>query len=337
MCYESLLGLRDCTLTDPITGLYIDTLGITSPLLDQFITSQYQTGVELFEDKRSLAWRKVSSDFISRLSPMMKADTIIDSMRIGQVLTNSSNTDTALGAGNYGGIRVKIDPNSTSFLTFNLSDFSIAIPAASVDTEVLVFDMTTGLKIDSFIYSVGSVDQYINKNFKAKRRKADLAFVYESLVDTYRFTVKKGSCTDCGGNIKDAHICPFVDASGIQLTTDGTTILTSSSAKYTQGMSLVYNVNCDRDSWLCSIGSLLSLALAYGTAVEIYDYALTISPTKRVNTAVTITIDQLTQARSIAADKYNIELQSVLQNMRLPNDVHCFDCQRNIKYVTALP
>jgi len=337
MCYESLLGLRDCTLTDPITGLYIDTLGITSQLLDQFHTGQYQTGVELLQDKRSLAWRKVSSDFISRLSPMMKADTIIDSMRIGQVLTNSSNTDTALGAGNYGGIRVKIDPNSSSFLTFNLSDFSIAIPATSVDTEVLVFDMTTGLKIDSFIYSVGSVDQYINKNFKAKRRKADLAFVYESLVDTYRFTVKKGSCTDCGGNIKDAHICPFVDASGIQLTTDATTILTSSSAKYTQGMSLVYNVNCDRDSWLCSIGSLLSLALAYGTAVEIYDYALTISPTKRVNTAVTVTIDQLTQARSIAADKYNIELQSVLQNMRLPNDVHCFDCQRNIKYVTALP
>jgi hypothetical protein len=197
--------------------------------------------------------------------------------------------------------------------------------------------MTTGLKIDTFTYAVGSVDQYINKNFKAKRRKADLAFVYESLVDTYRFTVKKGSCTDCGGNIKDAHICPFVDASGIQLTTDGTTILTSSSAKYTQGMSLVYNVNCDRDSWLCSIGSLLSLALAYGTAVEIYDYALTISPTKRVNTAVSVTVEQLTQARSIAADKYNIELQSVLQNMRLPNDVHCFDCQRNIKYVTALP
>jgi hypothetical protein len=337
MCYESLLGLKDCTLTDPITGLYIDTLGITSPLLDQFITSQYQTGVELFEDKRSLAWRKISSDFISRLSPMMKADTIIDSMRIGQVLTNSSNVDPALGAGNYGGIRVKIDPNSSSFLAFNLSDFSIAIPASSVNTSILVFDMTTGLKIDTFTYAVGSVDQYINKNYFAKRRKADLAFVYESLVDTYRLTVKKGSCTDCGGNIKDAHICPFVDASGIQLTTDGTTILSSNVAKYTQGMSLVYNVNCDRESWLCSIGSLLSLVLAYGTAVEIYDYALTISPTKRVNTAVSVTIDQLTQARSIAADKYNIELQTVLQNMRLPNDVHCFDCQRNIKYITALP
>jgi hypothetical protein len=336
MCYESLLGLKNCT-TEPITGLYIDSLGITSPLLDQFITSQYQTGVELFEDKRSLAWRKVSSDFISRLSPMMKADTVIDSQRIGQVLTNSSNTDLALGVGNYAGIRIKIDPNSSSFLTFNLSDFSIAIPSSSVDTPILVFDMTTGLIVDSFMYSVGSVDQYINKNFKAKRRKLDLAFVYESLDDTYRFTVKKGSCTDCGGNIKEAHICPFVDAIGIQLTTDGTSVLSSTSAKYTQGMSMIYNVNCDRDSWLCSIGSLLSLALAYGTAVEVYDYALTISPTKRVNTAVSVTVEQLTQARSIAADKYNIELQTVLQNMRLPNDVHCFDCQKNIKYVTALP
>jgi hypothetical protein len=27
----------------------------------------------------------------------------------------------------------------------------------------------------------------------------------------------------------------------------------------------------------------------------------------------------------------------MLENMRLPDDNHCFDCRKNIKYVTALP
>jgi len=27
----------------------------------------------------------------------------------------------------------------------------------------------------------------------------------------------------------------------------------------------------------------------------------------------------------------------MLQNMRLPDDTHCWDCRKNMKYVTALP
>ena len=345
MCYDSLLGLQGCDRPEPTTGLYIDDLGINQTLLGQLITDQYNSGVELFEAKRAFAWRKMSTDILSRLSPMMKADTVVESKRIGQVVSNAANIDTAVGAGKYTGIRVTIDPNTTSFLNFYLSSFKIDIYTMSTPVEIFVYDMSTLKLIDSFFYQSEAVEQFIGKTFKANRRKMDLAFVYESLYDTTKMIPKKGSCTDCGGSLRAVHVCPFVDAIGIELTVSGTDVVSSKSKKYTQGMSLVYNVNCDREAWLCSIGGLMAMPLAYATAVEIYNYGLTISPNQRVNTTVSVNTgfatsdpnDGMIAGRDIAATRYNEELTAMLQNMRLPDDNTCFDCRKNMKYVTALP
>ena len=348
MCYDKLLGLKGCDRAEPTTGLYIDDLGINQTLLGQLITNQYKSGVELFDAKLAFAWRKMSSDMLSRLSPMMKADTVIDSKRIGQVLTNASNIDLALGAGKYAGIRVTIDPNQLSFLNFYLSSLQIDIYTMAVPVEIFVFDMQTQKLVGSFFYQSEAVEEFIGRTYKANRRKLDLAFVYESLYDTTKMITKKGSCYDCGGGIRSVHICPFVDAIGIELTTDGLNVLSSKAKKYTQGMSMLYNVNCDREAWLCSIGGLMAMPLAYATAVEIFNYGLQISPNQRVNTSVSVNIgskpfatadanDGMIAARDVAATRYNEELAAMLQNMRLPDDSNCFDCRKNMKYVTALP
>jgi hypothetical protein len=250
-----------------------------------------------------------------------------------------------VGAGKYTGIRVTIDPNTESFLNFYLSNFKIDIYTMAVPVEIFVYDMTTLKLIDSFFYQSEAVEQFIGKTFKANRRKLDLAFVYESLYDTTKMIPKKGHCFDCSGNVRGAHICPFVDAVGIELTVSGDDVISSKSKKYTQGMSLVYNVNCDREAWLCSIGGLMAMPLAYATAVEIYNYGLTISPNQRVNTTVSVNTgfatsdpnDGMIAGRDIAATRYSEELTAMLQNMRLPSDNTCFDCRRNMKYVTALP
>jgi hypothetical protein len=132
-----------------------------------------------------------------------------------------------------------------------------------------------------------------------------------------------------------------VDAIGVTLDWNGTVISNVNNSKFTAGMSLQYNINCDRSAWLCSIGGLLAMPLAYATAVEIYNYALTVSPSQRVNTAVVINKGNDTEgmitARDLAAEQYDIELKSLLQNMRLPDDPNCWSCRNTSKYVTALP
>ena len=348
MCIESLLGLRDCNQVEPSTGLYIDDLGINTTFLGQLITDQYLQGSELFTSKRAFAWRKLSSDVLTRLAPVMKADTVIEGKRVGQLVSNYSNVQTAAGAGRYTGIRLKIDPQSLSFLNFYLADINLAVDAANVNVPILIFDMSTLKLIETFTYATGGLDQFLGKTFASARRKLDIAIVYESTFDSAKMVTKKGHCFDCGGGVREAHICPFVDAIGIDLTTNGTDVLSSITSKYTAGMSINYNVNCDRQGWLCSIGGLMALPLAYATAVEIYNYALTASPNQRVNTTVTVNrgqkpfatadaVEGIVAARDIAATRYNEELGAMLQNMRMPDDSHCWDCRRNMKYVTALP
>jgi hypothetical protein len=348
MCIESLLGLRDCNQVEPSTGLYIDDLGINTTFLGQLITDQYLQGSELFTAKRAFAWRKLSSDVLTRLAPVMKADTVIEGKRVGQLVSNYSNVQTASGAGRYTGIRLKIDPQSLSFLNFYLADINLAVDAANVNVPILIFDMSTLKLIETFTYATGGLDQFLGKTFASARRKLDIAIVYESTFDSAKMVTKKGHCFDCGGGVREAHICPFVDAIGIDLTTNGTDVLSSITSKYTAGMSINYNVNCDRQGWLCSIGGLMALPLAYATAVEIYNYALTASPNQRVNTTVSVNrgqkpfatadaVEGIVAARDIAATRYNEELGAMLQNMRMPDDSHCWDCRRNMKYVTALP
>jgi hypothetical protein len=132
MCYESLVGLKGCGDQQPSTGLFIDTLGINESFLAQLITDQYDTGYDLFIDKLNLSYKRISNEILNRLSPALKSDTIIENRRIGQLLTNYKNVQSSLSSGVYGGIRVKINPNETSFLNFYLiiylySRFNISV------------------------------------------------------------------------------------------------------------------------------------------------------------------------------------------------------------------
>lgn len=339
MCYQSLVGLKNCDSPEPSTGLYIDDLGINTTMLGQFITDQYTKGSELFDDKLKFAWRKVTTDVLNRLSPNMKADTIIENRRVGQLQKDYTSIQTQTGS--YAGIRLTITPNTKSFVELYISELSIAIAESTVNSNVLIFDLQTGKLLETIDYLTGSVDQFIGKAIPSKRRKLDLAVVWEFNENVPNMIPKKGHCYDCSGKLREAHICPFVDAIGVTLDWNGTAISNLANSKFTAGMSLQYNINCDRSAWLCSIGGLLAMPLAYATAVEIYNYALTVSPSQRVNTAVVINkgndMEGMITARDLAAEQYDIELKSLLQNMRLPDDPNCWSCRNASKYVTALP
>lgn len=337
MCESTLLGLRKCSDTPPITGIYIDDIGITESMLSQFITDQQNTPKQLFEMARANAWRKIQAQIMGYMQPYMKAESLQEGRRIGQLATNVSNTQAAAGAGTYVGIRLTIDPQTTSFLKMFISDLNIYIAESNTDVPILVFDLQKQVLLETITYEVGSTEQYIAKTYLSKRQKQDIALVYESTMAAAKTLPKYGSCTDCGGRIKFVNICPFVQAIGVQLDWDDSALSNIANKSNTGGMTLNYNISCDRDSWLCSIGNMATMPLAYATAVELYDYGLTISPLQRVNTTISLSSKQLIQARDISATKYNEQMEAVLRQMRIPQDRYCFNCSSNLKYVTALP
>jgi hypothetical protein len=345
MCSEKLIGLKDCLLEEPITGLYIDELGISNTFLANLITDQYVSGKDLFAERRNLAWRKVSTDVLKSLSGNMKSDTLIEGRRIGQRSTNQTSYP-ALGAGNYTGIKLRITPNETSFIKIFVSELLIESDSPS-DILIYFFNLNTGELLQTLNYSELNTDQYIAFSYSGKRRDVDIAIVYESLYTVPKYTVTgNSSCSSCGGGVKEAFSSPYARASGIKLTLNPLTgkVASVSNATHTYGMSISYNVSCDREQWLCSIGGLMALPLAYATAIEIYDYALTFSPNQRVNTTVGInnglnneSNSGILRAREIAVSRYTDEMNSLLGNIRLPNDAKCWDCRRNLIYATVLP
>ena len=337
MCESTLLGLRYCAEPAPITGVYIDDIGITESLIGQFITDQHNTSQGLFAMARSNAWRKIQAQIMGYMQPYMKADSLQEGRRVGQLTTNASNTQAPVGAGKYVGIRLKIDPQTTTFLKTFISDLTLFIDSSNTNVPVLVFDIQKQKLIETITYAEGSTEQYIARTYLSKRQKQDIAIVYESTMAAARTLPKYGSCTDCGGHVKFVNICPFVQATGVQLDWNGTVLSNVTNKSNTGGVTLNYNVSCDRDSWLCSIGNMMVMPLAYATAVELYDYALTISPEQRVNTAITLNAEQMVQARDISATKYNEQMTAVLKQMRVPDDRYCFYCSNNHKYVTMLP
>lgn len=330
MCESKLLGLRGCTEEAPVTGLYIDQLGITESFISNLNSDQYNTPAEMFIDQRSVAWSKLKTLMLSSINKFLKADTVIENRRVGQISQDYTLKTSATTS--YNGIRLILQPQQSSFLKLYLSDLQIYIDSSVIDKTVYVFDLITGEKLSEITYLVGGDVQYVGQEFLSARRKMDIAIVYESTEESIKTIPKAGSCTDCSGRVKDVIICPFISAIGIQLDYDGTTISNVANKPVTYGMTLNYNISCDRESYLCSVGATMSMALSYATAIEIYDYALTVSPNQRVNTAVTINAESLMTARDIMAEKFNTEMEVVYKNFRVPDDRHCFNCDRNMVY-----
>lgn len=333
MCYEKLLGLSGCAKTyNPVNGVFIDKVtGITEQELSQLITSDYNQGYELFDDKLKQAWSLLCSDVIGMLRPSLTADTVIEGQRVGYPIGVDPIAQSALGTGNNVGIRLKLY-NPTSFLSFYIS--SINIWAQTNQTVTLrVIDLSTRRQIDSFEVETNS-ETFIGKTYNSNRKDFDVALVYDSTVDTYKTYVKKGYCTDCGGKYNFVAINRLTQTSAVNLTLDGSFNATNiENIGFTYGMDLQYNITCNREAYMCSISNIFDYALAYYTSALIMEFAKHNSINSRVNTTVSVNVEELDARYNFYMEAYKTQLDQLVNNIVLPSDRDCFACKQNVKYV----
>jgi len=333
MCYDKLLGIKNaCTPHTPINNVFLDDVtGVTLTELAQLFTEDYEDGEALFEAKRKVAWELMGNDIYSMLGSKIKGETIIDGERIGFPISTNPIALPALGTGNWVGTRMNI-VNKDSFLKFFISDVNIW---SQVDTTVTVrvIDMTTRKQIDSFDVETNN-DVYIGKSYSSRRKEVDIAIVYNSVDATYQTNVRRGYCSDCSSNFRCARCNRLTEAVAVNLTLDGNFSATNvKNIAYTYGLSINYNVMCDREAWLCSIGNALQYALAYGTSAQLMEFAIHNSINSRSNTTVSVNIEECKTRYQFYMEAYKSQLETVLNNMRLPKDSECFYCPQNVKYI----
>lgn len=334
MCYEKLLGLSGCEKTyTPVNGVFIDKVtGITTEELSQVITGSYQLGYELFDDKLKQAWNLLCADVIGMLRPSLKADTVIEGQRIGYPIGVDPIAQTQLGAGNNVGIRMRLS-NSTSFLSFYISSINVWAQTNQAIT-IKVIDLSTRRKIDEFSINTNEIT-FIGKKYNSLRKDFDIALVYESTVDVYKTYVKRGYCTDCSGNFALAMPNRLIETNAVNLTVDGSDNATAvTSIGFTYGMDVQYNIECNRDAYMCSISNMFDYALAYLTSAQIMEYIKHNSINSRANTTVSVNIEEVQMRYDFYMEAYKKQIESLVNNIVVPSDRDCFACYQNVKYVS---
>lgn len=330
-CLENIVSLKGCDAPVPVSGLYMDTIGITRDFISQIMTKQYASERELFQAQLHLAIEEIASSVHTVLQPRYKSVSVSKNFRVGHVNENK----VLVTGGGIKGVLYDLCDND-SYLNLFMSEFSLFTDYTG-DIDINVYDLLQGTIIDTItVPSVAGeiVTVFPSKKYFADKKQLSLFFGYDSTgINSYKTTTKKG-CTNCGGN----NGCITTQYNTIQagMFEIGDTVIKSNFNALTEtgGLSIIHALECDHRQWLCGISGSLGLPILYKTGCKIIEMALYDSPNTRVNTNVTLNAEILKERLSDYEFKSREAIDAILKNIRLPQDDKCFTCESTANYRT---
>jgi hypothetical protein len=340
-CFDDLITLDGCDNVVSTLGRTMMDVGITKHELDQYINKEYQSGTELFNDKKSFSIAIIANQIHSHLQAYYRAKTLIDGLRVGFIQDNKEaqpNTGTS-----WLGQEINIK-NNTSFLELFISEVSLFVNYTG-DIDIRIYDLKTGniLKDASgkdFVFTMTSIagevaTVYPQIQILSSKKEVDLAFIYNSTgVTPYKVALHSDGCLTCN----PCNSTRYTDVYGISIPNGSGIIKRSITHQgYTGGMSIVYSLNCNTDQWLCSISNLLSLPLLYKTASELMNYALNNSDQMNPKTLSLFNAEKIQKRMDQYEFQYREALDNIINKIVIPKDSVCFTCNKRIIRTTTIP
>lgn len=334
-CFDNLIGIKSqCgTVTDPSSGLWIDQLhGISVQNADATISQDYETGIQLIEDKIALAQKMVSNEVYQKIQGKISAVPFIENDSVGHYDDNLP--VLAADAGYYRGIQYKIEGSQYTEAFISSVRFQ---PQVAGTYDVKVIDLISGLVLDTKQIVTTSNNEigeaYLNKSYLLNKGRLNLFIGVESTA-TYKtglHSTYKG-CSNCGGWPKYTN--KYATIRGAKLPTSGSFIDSNlSSLNNTAGLSITYTLGCSMDAFLCSISNRMAFPILYKTGELILAEMMY---SKRLNSVISLYGKEHAELRAEYDNEYNKSLYALLENMKLPNDI-CFRCNPRIKHVIQIP
>lgn len=328
-CFEDLVGVRGlCTEINPKSEIYIDDVGLTKADLNDFITAQY-SGISDYFSKRSMfAYKTIATEIYNHFRSKYLANSLVDSHRLGYYNQNLTNN---LGA-NYRGINMEFTQTG-GFYSFTISEINLYLSYTG-DVDIVIYDLYQNKLLHTFTVPCvsGKIStEYIHKQFNSQKQPANIFIGYNSDgINAINTPIKSGLCcgnTSCSNS--------YMVAKGVEI--DGSFITSNMTGiNHTAGLSLVYSVECDHLSWICSHAKALAIPAAYKIAEIITTDTLLNNGGERASNSHTINKDDLEKRALFFSRKYNESITNLLSNMSLP-DNRCFMCNSPSRTVIALP
>ncbi len=342
-CLEDLISIKGpCDEIIPSSGMYIDDVGLSLKNLDEFVTEDFLSSYALFQNKRDFSIRILTNQIHQHLSNRYLANTVLEGQRIGHFRDNLQIVTGT--AGTHKGINFEFQ-NFSSYIDFFVSEISIQI-TNSAAYNIKVYDLIQNKLLDTIpITSVANeiVTVYPHKTYRSNRKKLNIIFVIDAVVDsntTYVHPDLSGDagCGSCGPNGGGTFTNSWLWARGISVGAAAQKIksnLTYSSD--TGGLSVVYSLNCNHEQWLCSVAQQIAMPLLYKTCAELIGFAMDSADSERVNTFTFANGDKLQARLDKYEAKYAQSMDNILKSIQLPSDAACFKCNSRNRIKIMIP
>ena len=334
-CFDNIIGIKGiCNEFTPTSGLYLNDIGIDIDELNAIVTRAYASGEDLFDTKVSFAIKLITQNIHNHLADKYKAVSVLKGQRLGYFQDNLSLINGS--AGNLKGIEVEFC-NDHSYVDLFISELSLLVDfTGSVDVKV--YDLIRDKLMDTITVATTAnkiATVYPFKTYKSSRRHLDIIFVYDSsTINSNKTYLKQSSCTNCGSG--STYSNAYLTAKSVTIPSASEKIKDNlTQVGDTGGMSLVYNLSCNHEDWLCSISNTIGLPILYKTAAEIMEFG--IHNSSRTNSNTMIDYGKMKERFDYYNSQFIESFESTMKNIQLPSDERCFHCNQKSKNVIILP
>lgn len=325
-CIDNLLGIKGGCNPKSASN-YIDSVGISLNELNQYVTKNYATGEQLFEEKREFAFKSMSELITSKLSNALTGTTIAEAGSIGYVTKTNALINSL--SGQWVGFEVE-QCGKDAPLSFYLNTLKLYADYTGT-VEVRVYDVKRKaiidtIEIDAVQGEIAEVE--VNRSYSSTNRGIHLAFLYESNFKAYNTWTHKNSCFDCGVTMGWCNCSRSMQVRGMSATD---MLASKRSIAYTYGLFADYSLQCDYSIWLCTFANRLVIPLSYLIGAELMDFSIGVGSKVRHNNSV-IDIETNTLRRDGMMAKYHESIDNLIKNISIPSDSICFNCRKRVIY-----
>ena len=332
-CLTDLVGIKNtCETPVSTSGLWLQNLpGFSLKLADAAVNEETISGLQLIKDKYIHAQNHIIAQFRAQFQDKIRSSSVLSNQVVGYYPSRIKGV--ALNNTVLKGIKIEI--KNQAYMEVFISQVGLMFKDAVSDTNIFIYDLFTGKLLDTFTLDTLAGDPTyisINKSYPTNKQRLSLFICFDAgLSDVYETNVYSTGqgCASCSGSgNRYAYVSGVKIDKSLQKISGNTSVTTGTS-----GMTVNYSVNCNVDSFLCSIAGKFAWPLLYKWGAEIM---AELQYSRRLNSIITIDRKANEELRDEYEAEYMSSMGALINNIQLPNDI-CFSCNSRIKKAVQIP
>lgn len=326
-CFKNYIGLLECNSdTEPVSGLYINSLaGVSTELLQKISSREQATYAQAWSDIQDIAGRRFYTDVIGRLRKKYILKNVRQSL---EFIPSATDATAEPASAQHRGIRLVFDYAYYTFQSFTIAKVPVLVDYTG-DATLTVMDKNGTTLYQKTVALVAGLNLItVDKIFVSDEILLSLDFTD---IDGYETSFAQGIvdafCSACRVYCNDCN--PVITG----FTKVGDTV--TATGRNTHGIGVIGYLGCDFASLLCNNKELLASAWMFLLGNQL---TLHVLASNRTNAETTVLRKQYEDLKNFYQVEYEKALQDAVEGLVIDTENDCcVECNKNPRHVEWLP